>query len=81
MHAANYGVYGVGKVHAELARTGGVEDRPVARCTVARLMKSVGLQGISRLKAPRTTVPGKGNDTRPDLVKRAFGAALSVRVS
>lgn len=74
MHAANYGVYGIRKVHAEIARTGGVEDRPVARCTVARLMKSVGLQGISRLKTPRTTIPGKGSDTRPDLVKRAFVA-------
>jgi len=74
VHAQNYGVYGVRKVHAELARTGGVAGRPVARCTVARLMKTVGLQGISRSKTPRTTLPGKGSDTRPDLVKRAFTA-------
>ena len=80
VHERNYGVYGVRKVHAELARQGGVDGRPVARCTVARLMKSVGLQGISRLKAPRTTRPGKGIDTRPDLVKRAFVAPAPNRL-
>jgi putative transposase len=74
VHADNYGVYGVRKVHAELARQGGVQGRTVARCTVARLMKAVGLQGISRLKTPRTTRPVKGVDDRPDLVGRAFTA-------
>jgi putative transposase len=80
VHTRNYGVYGVRKVHAELARQGGVTGRPVARCTVARLMKSVGLQGISRLKAPRTTRSGKGSDPRPDLVKREFTAAAPNRL-
>lgn len=74
VHETNYGVYGVRKVHAELARQGGVTGLPVARCTVARLMKAAGLQGSSRLKTPRTTRSGKGNDPRPDLVKRAFAA-------
>jgi putative transposase len=67
-------VYGVRKVHAELARQGGVEDRHVARCTVARLMKAIGLKGVSRLKTPTTTRPAKGADDRPDLVGRAFTA-------
>jgi putative transposase len=58
-------------MHAELGRTG----HPVARCTVERLMKSAGLRGISRAKGPRTTVPGAGPDTRPDLVDRHFAAA------
>jgi putative transposase len=70
VHAENFGVYGVRKVHAECHRQG----HPVARCTVVRLMKKAGLRGISRAKGPRTTLPGTGPDTRPDLVDRAFTA-------
>jgi putative transposase len=46
----------------------------VARCTVQRLMKRAGLRGLSRAKGPRTTIPGTGPDSRPDLVERAFTA-------
>ncbi len=79
VHAANYGVYGARKVHAELARTGHVVDRgdgprPVARCTAERLMRAAGLRGITRAKGPRTTIPGDGPDARPDLVQRSFTA-------
>ena len=74
VHAENYGVYGIRKVHAALARQGGVAGRSVARCTVTRLMKTLGLKGVSRTKAPRTTRPGKTPDHRPDLVGRAFTA-------
>ena len=70
VHEDNFGVYGVRKVHAELRRQG----HPVARCTVARLMRAAGLRGISRAKGPRTTVPATTTDTRPDLVDRAFAA-------
>jgi putative transposase len=70
IHAENYGVYGIRKVHAELCRQGHL----VARCTTHRLMRSAGLHGISRAKGPRTTIPGSGPDTRPDLVQRAFTA-------
>ncbi len=70
VHADNFGVYGARKVYAQLRRQG----QPVARCTVARLMKKAGLRGISRAKGPRTTVPGISPDTRPDLVERAFTA-------
>jgi putative transposase len=66
----NFGVYGARKVHAELHRRG----LGVARCTVQRLMRTAGLRGITRAKGPRTTVPGSGPDTRPDLVERAFTA-------
>jgi putative transposase len=74
IHQENYGVYGIRKMHAQLAREGGVDGRPVARYTVARLMKAAGLRGISREKTPRTTRPRPGPDTRPDLVQRAFTA-------
>jgi putative transposase len=70
VHADNYGVYGARKVHAEVRRKG----HAVARCTVERLMRSAGLRGITRAKGPRTTVPGTGADTRPDLVDRVFTA-------
>ena len=70
VHAANYGVYGARKVHAEMHRQG----HPVARCTVQRLMRAAGLLGVSRAKGPRTTIPGTGPDLRPDLVEREFTA-------
>jgi len=71
VHADNYGVYGVTKVHAELRRQG----HRMARCTVHRLMRGAGLRGVSRAKGPRTTVPGTGPETRPDLVERKFTAS------
>ena len=74
VHSDKYGVYdvyGARKVHAELNRSG----YRVARCTVERLMRTAGLQGITRAKGPRTTVPGLGPDHRPDLVDREFTAA------
>ena len=58
VHEANYGVYGVRKMHAELNRRG----HRIASCTVHRLMRTDGLRGISRAKGPRTTIPGRGPD-------------------
>ena len=78
MHEDNYGVYGIRKMHAQLARELVLADgKPVARCTTQRLMKDLGLPGISRAKGPRTTILGSGPDTRPDLVDRDFTAAAS----
>ncbi len=76
VHAENYGVYGVRKMHAELYRRG----HRIARCTVHRLMRGEGLRGISRAKGPRTTIPGRGPDTRPDLLDREFKAPAPNRV-
>jgi putative transposase len=70
VHTKNFSVYGARKVHAELHRRG----HPAARCTVQRLMRAAGLHGISRSKGPRTTLPGTGPDSRPDLVDRSFTA-------
>ncbi|MFL1375785.1 IS3 family transposase [Nocardiopsis protaetiae] len=70
VHADNYAVYGVRKMHAELNRQG----HRVARCTVHRLMRRAGLRGITRGRGPRTTTPAPGPDTRPDLVERTFTA-------
>ena len=65
-------VYGARKVWLQLRREG-IE---VARCTVARLMKELGIAGVSaRRKRPRTTVPGAGGQQRPaDLLGRDFSA-------
>ncbi len=49
---ANFGVYGVRKVWRQMKREG-IE---VARCTVARLMRQMGLKGVVRGKSIRTTV-------------------------
>jgi putative transposase len=76
VHADNYGVYGVTKVHAELRRAG----HRVARCTVHRLMRVAGLRGITRARGPRTTVAGTGPETRPDLVERSFTATAPDRL-
>ncbi len=50
---ANYQVYGVRKVWKQLHR----EGRPVARCTVTRLMRKLGLRGVVRGKTWKTTGP------------------------
>ena len=49
----NFGVYGVRKVWRQLKREGHV----VARCTVARLMRELGLRGVVRGRRMKTTVP------------------------
>ena len=50
---ANYRVYGVRKVWRQLQR----EGFEVARCTVARLMKAMGLEGVRRPAVPIVTQP------------------------
>ena len=82
VHAANFGVYGARKVWRQLARDGGVDSgdglRPVARCTVERLMREGNLAGVVRGKARRTTVPADldaATVRRPaDLLERDFTA-------
>lgn len=71
VHAQNYGVYGVRKVHAQLKRDG----MQVTKCTVERLLRIEGLQGVRRAKGARTTVPGPLPDRPADLVRRHFAAS------
>ena len=66
----NYAVYGVRKVWRQMKR----EGFDVARCTVARLMKAQGLQGVIRGKSVRTTVSDKAAPRPLDLVNRQFRA-------
>ncbi len=71
IYDANFQVYGVRKIWHQLRR----EGYTVARCTVERLMRSMGLQGVVRGKVKRTTFPSKENRDPFDLVQRDFTAA------
>ena len=73
---ANYRVYGVRKVWRQLQR----EGFDVARCTVARLMRTMGLQGIIRGKPVRTTVSDKAAPCPLDRVNRQFHAPAPNRL-
>ena len=64
----NHEVYGAEKVWRQMLR----EGFGVARCTVERLMKELGLQGVRRGKQVRTTVPDKSAPCPRDKVNRNF---------
>jgi len=66
----NFGVYGARKVWRQLKREG-VE---VARCTVERLMRTMGLQGVVRGRKRRTTIRDDAAEKPADLVDRNFRA-------
>ena len=67
----NREVYGVRKVWKQLRR----EGQAVARCTVARLMRHLGLAGVVRgRKFTVTTIPDTAAARPPDLVTRQFNA-------
>jgi transposase InsO family protein len=67
---ANFRVYGVRKVWRQLRR----EGFDVARCTVARLMRAMGLAGVIRGKPVRTTIGDRSAPCPLDRVNRQFRA-------
>ena len=67
---ANFSVYGVRKVWRQLGR----EGKDIARCTVARLMRQMGLQGVIRGHGVRTTVSNPAAPCPLDRVNRQFHA-------
>ena len=66
----NFRVYGAYKVWRQLNR----EQISVARCTVERLIRSLGLQGVVRGRSCRTTISDDAADRPADLVNRQFTA-------
>jgi putative transposase len=69
-------VYGARKIWLQL-NSGGI---PVARCTVERLMRELGILGASpERKRPPTTLPGDPADRPSDLLERCFDAAAPNR--
>ena len=67
----NFRVYGARKVWKQLRR----EGRPVARCTVERLMRQQGLAGVVRGRRCRTTIPAELAERPLDRVQRQFTAS------
>ena len=67
---ANFRVYGVRKVWRQLRR----EGFDVARCTVARLMRAMGLAGVIRGRPVRTTISDRSAPCPLDRVNRQFHA-------
>jgi putative transposase len=73
---SNFGVYGVRKVWWQLMR----EGFPVARCTVERLMRKMGLKGVIRGRTVRTTIGDKAAPCPLDHVNRQFHAPAPNRL-
>ena len=67
---ANLQVYGADQVWKQLNR----EGISIARCTVERLMKRLGLQGVRRGKVVRTTIGDSKAPCPLDRVNRVFKA-------
>jgi len=63
-------VYGADKVWKQMNR----ERIEIARCTVERLMKRLGLRGVMRGKRLRTTIPDASAPRPLDRVNRQFKA-------
>jgi transposase InsO family protein len=76
VHVENFGVYGVRKVWRQLLR----EGVTVARCTVSRLMRRMGLKGVIRGKGVKTTIPDKAAACPLDRVNRQFRAPAPNRL-
>ena len=75
-HTEHFGVYGVRKLWRQLQR----EGIPVARCTVERLMRDMGLAGVVRGRPHRTTVSDETTPRPADLVERDFRAPAPNRL-
>ena len=74
--AENFAVYGVRKVWRQMVR----EGFAIARCTVERLMRDMGLQGVIRGKPVRTTISDKAVPCPLDHVNRQFRAPAPNRL-
>jgi len=70
VHEENFQVYGARKVWRQLGR----EGHAVARCTIERLMRGLGLQGVVRGRKCRTTISDDGAERPLDRVNRQFQA-------
>jgi putative transposase len=72
VHRENFGVYGARKVWLQLNREGIPGLGYVARCTVERLMRELGLAGAVRGKVKKTTIADPAGQRADDLVSRRF---------
>ena len=72
IHTDSRGTYGAPRVHAELRLAHRVN---CSQKRVARLMRSLGLEGVHRRRRRRTTVRSPKAAVAPDLVQRNFTAS------
>ncbi|MEF9908540.1 IS3 family transposase [Streptomyces sp. P9-A2] len=75
VYASNYRVYGARKIWRELNQQG----HAVARCTVERLMRELGITGAVRGKKVVTTITDPAAERAPDLLDRDFVATAPNR--
>ena len=71
LHTGSRGTYGVPRIFEDLTE----EGIHVGRKRIARLMRALGLQGVSRRRGVRTTRRTPDAPPAPDLVERDFSAA------
>ena len=71
IHEETRGIYGAPRIHAQLKRNG----TRVGKKRVARLMREVGICGVTRRKKWRTTIRDSKARPAPDLVERSFRAS------
>ena len=76
IHTRSRGTYGERRVHAELVALG----VRVGRKRIARLMRVLGLAGVSRRKRTQTTIRDRDARPVPDLVDRDFTATAPDRL-
>lgn len=72
LHDENMGVYGARKMWKAYARAWPAE--PVARCTIERRMRALGLAGVPNARSTRTTTPVPGRPCPLDALQRDFTA-------
>ena len=69
------GLYGARKIYHQLRRENvTVQGTRIARCTIERLMRTAGMEGVRRDRRVRTTIPDDAAARPADLVKRDFTA-------
>ncbi|GAB3619073.1 hypothetical protein GCM10027417_03330 [Glutamicibacter endophyticus] len=74
LYEANYSCYGVRKMWKAINREYADQFGPVARCTVERLMRQLGIDGIRRRRKRPTTASARAEECPDDLVEREFAA-------
>ncbi|MFJ8856780.1 IS3 family transposase [Streptomyces sp. NPDC102437] len=75
VYTSNYRVYGARKIWRELNR----QEHAVARCTVERLMRELGITGAVRGRKVITTIADPAAERAPDLLDRDFVAGAPNR--
>ncbi|WP_260848285.1 IS3 family transposase [Brevibacterium aurantiacum] len=74
VYEATYSCYGVRKLWKAINREYADEFGPVARCTVERLMRQLGIDGVRRKQKRPKTASARAEECPDDLVEREFAA-------